>query len=606
MQTTEISQSVFKKPIDTRLPTERYRSATHWYLSFLWRSPRLVFLSLGVSLFSAFLTLAPSLLLGMAFEFLAKESFTFTTDFLLICLAIVVTSILAFFVSFISNYSWTVAAFRYERDTRQEFFDIIQAHSMTFHDEIDSSSLLSMSMNEISQMRMGVNPSMRMLMNSLLSMTFIMFFFYFFDPTFLLLTLIGFPIYLILVIRYAGIVAPIRNELASRLAVVTRDSQEIFRGIEVVRSFNQEVRENKRFQKGSNRYAEMVAKEGRVSAFFWPALILIAITALIFGLGLSNINNSLDPSVAVGEFTASVSMLLSLQFLNFMLPMAIINIRAGKTNANRIWEKMSWKDPVPDIAPVDNEPNWNGDIIFENVNMKYAGSSKFALENINLNLPSGSRIAVIGGPGSGKSTFLKLLLRLYDPDEGKILLAGVPLTEISAHKIRRGVTMVEQEVFLFSASVKENIAFAKPGASDEEIILAAKNAQADTFIEKLPQGAETKIGERGAKLSGGQRQRIAIARALLADPKILLLDDSASAIDSKTELLLRRALDKLMENRTSIVVTQRLRTLIESDFVILFDKGKISAVGSHNDLLKDCEQYKRIFANLPEVIGGNF
>ncbi|MFX0087290.1 MAG: ABC transporter ATP-binding protein, partial [Candidatus Hodarchaeota archaeon] len=211
-----------------------------------------------------------------------------------------------------------------------------------------------------------------------------------------------------------------------------------------------------------------------------------------------------------------------------------------------------------------------------------------------------------GGPGSGKSTFLKLLLRLYDPTEGKIIIGGVPLTDIPAHEIRAGVTMVEQEVFLFSASVRENIAFAKPDATNEEIIEAARLAQAETFIRKLPKGFDTKIGERGAKLSGGQRQRIAIARAILADPKILLLDDSASAIDSKTELLLRQALDKLMENRTSIVVTQRLRTLLESDFVILFEKGRICDSGSHKDLITRCPQYRTIFANLPEIIGGQF
>jgi ABC-type multidrug transport system fused ATPase/permease subunit len=599
MQVPQTVSTNVQQRILSPLPTEKYRSATHWYLSFLWRSPGLVLLSLGMSLISVFLTLLPSILIGQAFSILQSEGFSQT--FLFICLGIIITAIVSFGITFVTNYSWTVAAFRYERDTRQEFFDIVQEHSMTFHDETDSSSMLSMAMNEISQMRMGVNPSMRMLFNSLLSMTFITIIFLTFDPTFFLIALLGFPLYFLLVVRYASVIGPIREELASRLAIVTRDSQEIFRGIEVVRSFNKENQENKRFADGSIRYADIVTTEGRLSAFFWPALVLIAITAAIFGLGLMNLANN---PTTIDTFTSSVSMLLSLQFINFMLPMAILNIRAGKANADRIWSKMTWQDPVPDTAQEGVVPDWSGDIVFDNVSFSYGSSTKAALKNINITIPSGSRVAVIGGPGSGKSTFLKLLLRLYDPTKGQIRINGNPLTEIPAGEIRKGVTMVEQEVFLFSASVRENIIFANPHASDEDIINAAENAQALKFIKKLPQGFETRIGERGSKLSGGQRQRIAIARAILADPKVLLLDDSASAIDSKTELLLRRALDKLMEDRTSIVVTQRLRTLVESDFIVLFDKGEICAYGTHTEMLETCPQYQTIFEALPEVIGG--
>lgn len=590
----------YQRPTGDNIPTKRYRSATHWYLSFLWRSPVLVLGSLGVSLISTFLALAPSLLLGMAFKVLSLDGFT--EEFFLLCIAISIIAILNFVFSFVTNYAWTLAAFRFERDARQEFFDTIQEHSMTFHDELDSSSLLSMSMNEISQMRMGINPSMRMMLSSILSMTFVLFFFFSFGDIYFLVLLISFPVYLLLVIRFASVIGPIRQELATRLAVVTRDTQEIFRGIEVVRSFNQEERENERFNKSSKQYADIVTTEGRLSAFFWPALVLVGVTIFIFGLGLTNL--AADPTT-IDTFTSSVSLLLSLQFINFMLPMSILNVRAGKTNANRIWEKMTWVDPVPDYAEENIDPDWNGDIEFNNVSFTYGSQTKYALKDINITIPVGSRVAVIGGPGSGKSTFLKLLLRLYDVSEGEIRIDNVPMTHISAKKIRRGVTMVEQEVFLFSASVKENIAFAKPGATDEEIRQAAIQAQANHFIEKLPEQYDTKIGERGSKLSGGQRQRIAIARAILANPKVLLLDDSASAIDSKTELLLRRALDFLMRNRTSIVVTQRLRTLLESDFIILFDKGKICAYGKHADLLNSCSQYQIIFKSLPEYLGGN-
>ncbi|MHA1542001.1 MAG: ABC transporter ATP-binding protein [Candidatus Hodarchaeales archaeon] len=582
----------------TSLPTDRYSSATRWYFSFFRRSPKLVTLSLAISLISSLLMIAPSLFLGMALEVLDRDGFT--QQFIDISLLMIIVAIFSFAFTFISNYSWTIAAFRFERDTRQEFFDTIQAHSMTFHDEIDSSQLLSMAMNEISQMRMGINPSLRMLSSSFLSMIFTLIAFYVFDPLYFVIVIIGFPIYFVMVVRYAARIGPVRKELADRLAVVTRDSQEIFRGIEVVRSNNQEEKENNRFINSSKRYAEMVTKEGRLSAFFWPALVLITITAVIFGLGMMNIQTSED----VSRFAASVSILIGLQFMNFMLPMSVLNIRAGMVNANRIWKKMSWQDPVPDIA-IEGTPDWNGDIVFKDVSLKYGTSSKYALENINISIPKGSKVAIIGGPGSGKSSFLKLLLRLYDPSEGIITINNIPMTEIPAFNIRKGVCMVEQEVFLFSASVRENIAFAKPSASISEIEIAAENAQAKPFIEKMSDGFDTVIGERGITLSGGQKQRLAIARALLADPKVLLLDDSASAIDSKTEMFLRKALDNLMKNRTSIVVTQRLATLIESDFIILFEKGKICSVGPHDILLKESTQYRKIFANLPEIVGGN-
>jgi ATP-binding cassette subfamily B protein len=600
MAVAQTPSITYQRPEESQLPTNKYRSSTHWFFSFFWRSPGLVFLSLGVSLISTFLSLLPSLLLGVAFSIL--ENTGFSDDFVITSLMIIGAAVLSFVFTFITNYSWTIAAFRFERDARQEFFDSVQAHSMTFHDEIDSSSLLSMAMQEISQMRMGINPSMRMATSSLLGITFILVIFAGTNQIYFWVGFFGFLIYFILVYRFASVIGPIREELANDLAVVTRDSQEIFRGIEVVRSFNQEIKENRRFTLGSKKYADIVKKEGRLSAFFWPATVLLAITGIIFGLGLLRLAE--DPSY-IGTFTSSISLLLSLQFINFMLPMAILNIRAGKTNADRIWKKMTWIDPVPDEADESIRADWNTDIVFENISFKYGvNGTKYALKDINVTIPQGSRVAVIGGPGSGKSTFLKLLLRLYDPTEGQILLGNTPMHDISAREIRNGVTAVEQEVFLFSASVKENIAFAKPDASDEEIMEAARKAQAHKFIEKLPEQYNSKIGERGAKLSGGQRQRIAIARAILADPKLLLLDDSVSAIDSKTELLLRRALDELMKNRTSIVVTQRLRTLLESDFIILFDRGEICAYGKHEDLLRTCPQYQIIFKALPEIVGG--
>jgi ATP-binding cassette subfamily B protein len=226
-------------------------------------------------------------------------------------------------------------------------------------------------------------------------------------------------------------------------------------------------------------------------------------------------------------------------------------------------------------------------------------NNHYALRNFNITIPGGSRVALIGGPGGGKSSILKLLLRLYDPTDGSIRVGGVNLRDVTTENVREVVGLVEQDIFLFRMSVSDNIAFGRHDASEEEIVEAAKRAQAHEFIVDLPEQYDSMIGERGMTLSGGQRQRLAIARAIIQDPKILLLDDSVSAVDAQTEFLMRKALDEVMVNRTSITVTQRLRTLMESDLVIIVDRGEIIAAGCHEDLLRDSEHYRKIFERLP-------
>jgi len=256
-------------------------------------------------------------------------------------------------------------------------------------------------------------------------------------------------------------------------------------------------------------------------------------------------------------------------------------------------------DPTTEVVDV----NWNDDIVFDNVSFKYGGNENdndhYALKDFSITIPGGSRVALIGGPGGGKSTILKLLLRLYDSTGGSITVGGVDLRDIATKSIRDVVGLVEQDIFLFRMSVRDNIAFGRSQATQGEIEDAAKRAQAHEFIVDLEDEYEAIIGERGMTLSGGQRQRLAIARAIIQDPKILLLDDSVSAVDAQTEFLMRKALDEVMINRTSITVTQRLRTLKESDLVIIIDKGRLIASGCHDDLLRDSEVYRRIFERLP-------
>ena len=298
-----------------------------------------------------------------------------------------------------------------------------------------------------------------------------------------------------------------------------------------------------------------------------------------------------------------LALLGSLEMLNFQFPRMLLVLRGGYVNAQRIVDILNWEETLiePDSEVMD--VNWSQDIVFDNVSFKYGenenGNDHYALKDFNITIPGGSRIALIRGPGGGKSTILKLLLRLYDPTDGSITVGGVNLRDVSTKSVRDAVGLVEQDIFLFRMSVQDNIAFGRSQATPEEIEDAAKRAQADEFIVDLEDEYEAVIGERGMTLSGGQRQRLAIARAIIQDPKILLLDDSVSAVDAQTEFLMRKALDEVMVDRTSITVTQRMRTLKESDLVIIVDKGRLIASGCHDDLLRDSEVYRRIFERLP-------
>ncbi|MFX0093627.1 MAG: ABC transporter ATP-binding protein [Candidatus Hodarchaeota archaeon] len=620
MHQTSQSTGALRVPEEFKLATKkRYRSGRHLFLSFFWKSPVLIGFSLFMNVIASFAQTVPAVLIGTSLAILTTNGFG--QEFILSCLLIVGISLVSMVASASAGYAFGVTAFAYERDVRQEYFDVIQGHSLTFHDEHNSSRLLATGMTEITQLRMGLNPSMRMLTQSIISIFFTLFFLYnigpkydlttpignFSLPIFASITAIGLIIYFVLAYGYSRRIIVVRENLANSIGRLTEASQEIFRGIDVVRGFSAETKEKQRFNKESNTYAKFLEKEGKLQAFYLPGLVLMGVTVLVFGLGLLSVANNL---MEVPELVQAVGLLIAFQVFNFLLPMALLNIQAALTNSNRIWKILNWEDPQPDTAFTSKpDINWKGSIKFENVTFSY--NSKPSLKNINVEIPGGAKVALIGGPGSGKSTFLKLLLRLYDPQEGQVLAGDIKFSEIPAADIRKHVSRVEQEIFLFTGTIKENVAFATPNATDEEIITACEAAMCHEFIEKMPHQYDSIIGERGITLSGGQRQRIAIARALLADPDILLLDDSHSAIDSKTELLMRKALDELMRNRTSIVVTQRLNTLVTADLIILLEKGEALAIGKHEDLLKTCPEYKRIFELLPEseqvrIEGGDY
>jgi ATP-binding cassette subfamily B protein len=266
-------------------------------------------------------------------------------------------------------------------------------------------------------------------------------------------------------------------------------------------------------------------------------------------------------------------------------------------SADRIYEILDARSDITDKPDAKPLPEVKGKVAFENVTFRYFGGGDPVLKDVSFEAEPGQRIALLGATGSGKTTIINLLPRFYDPTEGRITLDGYDLRDVTLDSLRSQTGIVLQETTLFTGTIRENIAFGKPDAGDDEIIAAAKAAQAHDFIMSFPEGYDTPVGERGTTLSGGQKQRVAIARALLLDPRILILDDATSSVDLNTEALIQSALDKLMEGRTSFVIAQRISTVINADKILVLDKGEIVAEGRHADLMEDSEMYAQIYSS---------
>lgn len=576
----------------------KYVTSSSYMIAGLKRQPIHTGIAITFTVISALIAAIPIVYIGIAIDELIISGLS--NRFIQLCWMIVFLALIHLILYFIQGYAWAGVVLRWERGARQEFFDTLQKFSVTFHDQVDKKRMLSIAMQDIKWVRLSLNPALSHLISGLASFAITTFILSSINAFFGIIMLAGTPLYIAFAYRYAKRVEPVRLAMAQDMEQMTVISQGVFQGIEVVRSFGMEDQEKQKFYKTSKKYEKMVKKEGQLAAFYVPSIILTAMTATAFFYGA---NNVLAGTMTIGIFTQVLILLLSLEAFNFMMSRILLTLRGGFVNAQRIINILNWKDTL--IEPENKTPKveWTGDITFDNVSFKYSTTTgeniRYALKDFSIVIPGGSRVALIGGPGGGKSTILKLLLRFYDPTNGTIRIGEVDFRNIPTKEVRNAVSLVEQDIFLFRKSVKENIAFGRADATDDEIVEAAKRAQANEFITQMSEGYDTIIGERGITLSGGERQRLAIARAILRNPKILLLDDSVSAVDSTTELKIRRALKEVMLERTSITVTQRLRTLVESDLVLIVDKSHLIAAGSHEELLQTSEHYKHIFKRLP-------
>lgn len=385
---------------------------------------------------------------------------------------------------------------------------------------------------------------------------------------------------------------PLSLETQKQLASLTTRVEQNLRGSRVVKAFAQEQAEIERFERENERWFKLSAEAGRLQAVNLPFLMLVANlgTVLILWAGGLRV---MHQSLTLGELVAFTTYLA--QFVNPMrlLGLIIPAIAMASSAAERIFEILDATTDVHDAPQAIALPPLKGHVRFEDVAFGYAGRE--VLHDLNLEAQPGQVIALLGPTGSGKSSIVNLIPRFYDPTQGRILLDGHDVRTVTLNSLRGQIGTVLQETTLFAASVRENIAFGRPTASEADIIAAAQDAQAHDFIMRMPLGYDTPVGERGVTLSGGQKQRVAIARTLLLDPRILILDDATSSVDTETERLIQLALERVMRGRTTFVIAHRLSTVRRADVILVLERGRIVARGNHASLLETSRQYAQIY-----------
>ncbi len=484
-----------------------------------------------------------------------------------------------------------VLAQRLERDSREEFYINLLGKSQSFHDQQKIGDLMARTTDDVRTLNLLISPAVSLILESFTSLFVPIIYVYLFYPLPLLIPPLCFTVLFIIALKdYTKKISPITGALRYEFGQMNSVLNESLSGIALVKSTVKEVIEKQKYYSKIKNYRDAFVLEGKLQAKYLPILFLGLMNTI--GLGVS-INLYLNGTISVGQIISYTGLLSQLSFSTNISYFVFALVKLAGAGARRLLEMMN-NDTEIDENIDGIEKTIDGSVKFEGVWFKYPGYENYILKNVNFEVKPGQTVAIAGTTGSGKTSLTKLISRLYDVNKGRILVDGVDVKEYSLKSLRKQVNYIEQDIFLFSNKIVDNISFGRE-SKRVDIIKAAKNAQADEFISKLPRGYDTEIGERGVQLSGGERQRIAIARAFLTDPRILVLDDSTSAIDSETEDKIQRAISNILINRTTFLITHRLSQIRWADLIIVLKKGIIEAFGTHDELLKTSEEYRKIF-----------
>lgn len=482
-----------------------------------------------------------------------------------------------------------------EFDLRRTLYGHLQRLELGFFDTRQTGQLMSRATVDLQAIRFFLGYGLIFFSQSLLTVLAAGTVMFFINPWLALIALAPAPFVILTAVRFTRQSRPAMQEVQQRLAELTAEAEENVTGIRVVKAFAREDHQFERFQAAVRRLFDQSIKSTRIQAFFSPiigALPQLGTAAVLLVGGTQVINGTLD----LGQFTAFYTYMIILASPMRMVGMALGMGQRAIAAGNRLFEILD-RDPEitsPDGAPA--LPDGEGRVEIRGVTLRYSPETPEALSDIELTVPGGSRVALVGPSGSGKTSLVSLIARLYDPSEGSISVDGADLRTVDVDSLRTHTAYVSEDSFLFGDTVAANIAYARADAPREAVLRAAKLAQAHGFIEELPDGYETVVGERGLTLSGGQRQRVAIARAILADPRVLILDDATSSLDANTERAIRAGLDEAMRGRTTFVIGHRLSTISLADEVVLMDRGRILDRGSHDELMGRSALYLDLIA----------